>query len=300
MGGDQVSGPLSKLTSRDALVGGICFGGVLAALVCGVLTLAAAFGAETAPVPNFAPNSATGWLAQDDEFIPPPTGPAPIVSDPAHPYISFYKFPRNPKPTFRVADLTNSILQPWARERVRKVNERSLSGQVVAIPKERCWPVGVPTFLLLPATPVYFLQTPKEVLMIWMQDHQVRRVYLDVPHSANVKPSWFGESVGHYEGDTLVVDTIGISSKSYVDNYQTPHTDQLHVIERFHMIEDGKTLEVNVHVEDPGAFTTPWNAIQRYRRTDSGPLSEVVCAENNDDHFHHDLEPMPQADKPDF
>src|SRR3984893_18065874 len=153
MGGDQVSGPLSKLTSRDALVGGICFGGVLAALVCGVLTLAAAFGAETAPVPNFAPNSATGWLAQDDEFIPPPTGPGPIVSDPAHPYISFYKFPRNPKTTFRVADLTNPILQPWARERVRKVNERSLSGQVVAIPKERCWPVGVPTFLLLPATP---------------------------------------------------------------------------------------------------------------------------------------------------
>jgi len=222
------------------------------------------------------------------------------VSDPAYPYISFYRFPRNPKPSFRVADLSNPILQPWAREQLRKVNERSLSGKVVAIPKERCWPVGVPAFLLLPATPVYFLQTSKQVSMIWMQDHQVRRVYLDVPHSANVKPSWFGESVGHYEGDTLVVDTIGISSKSYVDNYQTPHTDQLHVVERFHMIEDGKTLEVNVHVEDPGAFTTPWNAIQRYRRTDRSPLSEVVCAENNDDHFHHDLEPIPQADKPDF
>jgi hypothetical protein len=78
------------------------------------------------------------------------------------------------------------------------------------------------------------------------------------------------------------------------------HTEQLHVIERFHLIDEGKTLEVNVHVEDPGAFTTPWNAIQRYRRVDRGPLSEVVCAENSDDHFHHDLEPMPQADKPDF
>ena len=66
------------------------------------------------------------------------------------------------------------------------------------------------------------------------------------------------------------------------------------------MIDQGKTLEVNVHVEDPGAFTTPWNAIQRYRRIDRAPLSEVVCPENNDDHFHHGLEPMPEADKPDF
>jgi hypothetical protein len=273
---------------------------LLASSVCIAAALALAAGAETIKKPNFAPDDLTGWQLLDDEFIPPPSGPGPVVSDPAHPYVSFYRFPRNPKPTFRVADLSNPILQPWARERLRKVNERSLSGQVVAIPKERCWSVGVPAFLLLPATPVYFLQTPKQVSMIWMQNHQVRRVYLDVPHSENVTPSWYGESVGHYEGDALVVDTIGISDKSYVDNYQTPHTDQLHVVERFHLIDDGKTLEVNVHVEDPGAFTMPWNAIQRYRRTNSGPLSEVVCAENNDDHFRHGLEPMPEADKPDF
>ena len=116
----------------------------------------------------------------------------------------------------------------------------------------------------------------------------------------NPKPSWYGESVGHYDGDALVVDTIGITTNTYVDNYQTPHSAQLHVIERFHMIDAGKTLEVNVHVEDPGAFTTPWNAIQRYRRIDRAPLSEVVCPENNGDHFHHGLEPMPEADKPDF
>ncbi len=272
----------------------------LASLVCAAAALGSASAAETAKIPNFAPDSLTGWQLMDDDFIPPPSGPGPIVSDPAHPYVSFYRFPRNPRPTFRVADLSNPILLPWTRERLRQVNERSLSGKVVAIPKERCWPVGVPAFLLLPATPVYFLQTPKQVWMIWMQDHQVRRVYMDVPHSVDVKPSWFGESVGHYEGDALVVDTIGISSKSYVDNYQTPHTDQLHVVERFHMIDDGKMLEVNVRVEDPGAFTTPWNAIQRYRRTNTGPQSEVVCAENNDDHFQQGLEPMPQAHTPDF
>ncbi len=269
-------------------------------VIWAVAVLGPASGAELKNPQNFAPDSATGWQLLDDDFISPPSGPGPVVSDPAHPYVSFYRFPRNPRPSFRVADLSNPILQPWAREHLRQVNERSLSGQVVSIPKERCWPVGVPAFLLLPATPVYFIQTPKQISMIWMQDHQVREVYMDVPHSGNVKPSWFGESVGHYEGDTLVVDTIGISSKSYVDNYQTPHTDQLHVVERFHMIEDGKTLQVDVHVEDPGAFTTPWNAIQRYRRTNTGPLTEAVCAENNDDHFHQGLEPMPEAAKPDF
>jgi hypothetical protein len=273
---------------------------VSAALLWAGATVGCAFGAEPAGVPDFAPNSATGWLAQDDEFIPPPRGPGPIRSDPAHRYISFYKLRDNPNPIFRVADLSNPILQPWARDALRKVNERSLSGKVVAIPKERCWPVGVPAFLLLPATPVYFIQTPAEVVMIWMQDHQVRHVYLNVPHSADLQPSWFGESVGHYEGDALVVDTIGLSARTFVDNYQTPHTAQLHVVERFHMIDGGKTLEVNAHVEDPGAFTTPWDAIQRYRRVEQGPMIEMACAENNDDHFHHGLEPMPQADRPDF
>jgi hypothetical protein len=151
----------------------IMAGGVVAGLVCAGAMLGPAQGAENTKVPDFAPDANTGWLAQDDEFIPPPSGPGPIRSDPAHPYVSFYK---------------------WTRERLQKVNERSLSGKVVAIPKERCWPVGVPAFLLLPATPVYFLQTPKEVWMIWMQDRQIRRVFLDVPHSANVKPSWYGES----------------------------------------------------------------------------------------------------------
>jgi hypothetical protein len=276
---------------------------LIAALLCAGATLPAR---ATEPaqlpnvVPNFAPDATTGWLAQDDEFIPPPGGPGPIVSDPAHPYVSFYKMPRNPHPAFRIADLTNPVLQPWTRERLRRVNARVASGEVVAIPKERCWPVGMPAFLLLPATPVYFLQTAKDVRMIWTQDHQVRDIRLDAPHPAEVKPSWYGDSIGHYEGDTLVVDTVGITAKAYVDNYQTPHTEALHVVERYHLIDGGNTLEVNIHVEDPGAFTTPWNAIQRYRKVNRGPLPEMVCAENNDDHFHHGLEPMPEADKPDF
>ena len=255
--------------------------------------------ADEAKAPDFAPDPNTGWQAPEDEFITPPSGPGPVRSDPAHPYLSFYKYPRNPNPAYRVADLSNPILQPWTREALRKANERALSGAEVALPKERCWPVGVPAFSILPATPIYFLQTPKEVVMIWTQDHQFRHVWLNRDHSRNPKPSWFGESVGHYEGDTLVVDTVALDPRTFVDFYFTPHTDKLHVIERYHLVDDGKTLEVDLRVEDPGAFTTPWNAVQKYRRT-SGPMPETVCAENNGDHFNHGLDSIPEAGKADF
>jgi len=276
--------------------------GVVTALVVGA-ALAPAFSAdegERKAIPNFAPDDKTGWQLTDDDFLLPESGPGPVVSDPAHNYISFYRYPTNPHPTFRVADLNNIILQPAAKEALRKANEKSLAGEVIAIPKERCWPVGVPAFLLYPATPVYFLQTPKDVKLVWMQDHQVRRVHLNEQHAPNERSSWFGDSVGHYEGDTLVVDTIGLSTKTYVDNYFTPHTEQLHVVERFRMIEGGRTLEVKVHVEDPGAFTMPWNAVQLYRRMDNGPMVETVCAENNGDHFDHDIGAIPTATTPDF
>ena len=251
-------------------------------------------------VPNFAPDPNTGWQTPEDEFIPPPSGPGPVRSDPAHPYLSFYKYPRNPNPAYRVADLSNPILQPWARDALQRANQKALSGAEVTLPKERCWPVGVPAFSILPATPVYFLQTPREVVLIWTQDHQMRHVWLNQNHSAAPKPSWFGESVGHYEGDTLVVDTVGIDTRTFVDNYFTPHTDKLHVVERYHITDEGKTLEVDLHVEDPGAFTTPWNAVQRYRRVTTGPMPETVCAENNGDHFNHGLDPVPQAKAADF
>ena len=128
----------------------------------------------------------------------------------------------------------------------------------------------------------------------------MRRIYLDVPHSPNPKPSWYGESVGHYEGnDTLVVDTIAISTKTYVDSYLTPHTDQLHVVERYKLLNDGKAMEVLITVEDQGAFTTPWSAMQRFRRVPRD-WTEDICAENNFDFLHYEVVPLPQADKPDF
>jgi hypothetical protein len=283
---------------------------ILGGLFCGNLALGPVQGQDASPhdvsIPNFSPSSTVGWLKAGggDEFFPPDSGPGPVVFDTTiKPVGSFMLTPGNPRP-FKVGDVTNPILQPWVVEQMRKSNEEALAGKVAFTARARCWPHGVPGFLLYPVHPIFFVQTPKEVVMIWGQDFQIRHVYLNVPHSPNLKPSWYGESVGHYEnGDTLVVDTVGLNDKSYVDNFRTPHTTQLHVVERFKIVNGGEGLEVKVHVEDPGAFTMPWDAVQRYRRDQREaevPLHEMVCAENNEDHFSQGLVPIPRADKPDF
>ena len=69
--------------------------------------------------------------------------------------------------------------------------------------------------MIFPAQPIYFIQTPKQVLMLYQGNAEVRRIHMNVPHSANPKPSWYGESVGRYEGDTLVIDTIGLNNKTF-------------------------------------------------------------------------------------
>lgn len=280
------------------------------AFACAKAVVSPASAAQNPPIPNFAPDNTIGWIAGvptsdepiGDDFLPPPSGPGPVISEKDHPYIDNEFAVRTGKqPTFHVADLNNPILQPWTREELRKVNQRVLAGEAVFTPKERCWPIGVPAFLLYPVAPVYFLQTPKEVVLIWQEDHMVRHIYLTGKHSANVKPSWFGESIGHYEsGDTLVVDTIALNTRTFVDQFRTPHTEKLHVIERFHLIDGENAMEASAYVEDPGAFTTPWSAMQRYRRVKQGPMPEGVCAENNAGYFGYNLEPIPQADKPDF
>jgi hypothetical protein len=241
----------------------VLVGGVLAGLLFGACISGPVIGAERESIPNFAPDRDVGWVASGKgfgvDFVQPPSGPGPVTNDPAYPYLTNAEAARTGRqPTYRVADLSNPILKPWVVEQMKKANDEVLAGKIPFTADSRCYPSGVPSFLLFPANPVRFIQTPDQVLMIWQQDAQVRRIYLDRPHSADPKPSWYGESVGHYEGgDTLVVDTIGQNDKTFVDNYRTPHTTQMHVIERFKLIDGGRTIEVSVHVEDPGAFTTP-------------------------------------------
>ncbi len=257
--------------------------------------------AEKAPWPVFNPTVDSGWVPDrptGDDFIPPARGAGPVVSDPARPYV-----PNGGgrQPTYRVADLTNPILKPWAKEQMKKANDEVLAGKVPYITRERCWPAGVPGFAVYTrgGQPLFFLQTATKVTIINELNQQMRHIYLNVPHSKNPKPSWYGDAVGHYEGDELVIDTIGLNDKTFVDNYRTPHTDKIHVVERFKLIEGGKILQDTITVDDPGAFNMAWTAVQRWRRTDR-EMDESICAENNDNFFNYDVVPIPQAAKADF
>src|SRR5215472_14069982 len=251
-------------------------------------------------IPNFNPDGGTAWTADrpaSDDFLPPDSGPGPVLSDPKHPYTPNGQG----QPTYRIADLTNPILKDWVKVPMKQANDEVLAGKVPFIARERCWPAGVPGLdIYNRGQPVHFIQTPKMVVYINELYAHLRHIYLDVPHSEHVTPSWHGESVGHYEGDELVVDTIGLSDRTFVDNYRTPHTEQMHVVERFKMIDGGKTLQVFVTVDDPGAFNMPWSAIQTWRRVENTPLVEDPCEPNNVFFFGYDVAPLPQADKPDF
>jgi len=182
-------------------------------------------------------------------------------------------------------DFDNPILQPWAREIVKKNAESEIRLEHVYTADDSCWPSGVPQAVNL-LDEVQFLPAKDHVVIVYQRDHQVRRVWLNREHSVNPTPSWYGESVGHYEGDTLVVDTIGLKSHkmSVVDPFGTPHTENIHVVERYRPFSTpfGRRLEVTVRVDDPGAFTMPWKGLAEYQQDRNvDRLEEVVCAENN-------------------
>jgi hypothetical protein len=260
-------------------------------------------------IPNLA-SIHFAWLAEGADWKDPPPGTpghGRIKNDPDHPFLGNVDAIRlHRQPTLRIGDAKDPVLKPWAAKEMADSNEEALSGKI-DVPfaaQARCWPGGVPGQDLYPAEPFYFIQTPKEVWMIWQRDHMVRRIYLRDTHSANVKPDWFGESIGHYEGNnTLVVDTTGLSAQkySYIDNFRTPHTTKEHVVERFTISPNGKMLTAVVTVDDPDTFNAPLHMSMNWRKV-RNPLLETVCAENNNDsnYFHQKLYPIPQANASDF
>jgi hypothetical protein len=195
-------------------------------------------------------------------------------------------------------------------------------------PRNQCWPEGVP--FVFTNGPTQLVQQPDKVTILYAYDHQVRRVRMNQTHPAHVTPTWYGDSVGHYEGDTLVVDTVGMKVGKYsmVDWYGTPHTEALHVVERYRLLDSqsakdgferdakqhnvadgmrnansrGKYLQLQFTVEDKNVFTTPWTATMTYGA--GGPdaaaeWTEQACAENIQWYSGKDAD-VPRASKPDF
>jgi hypothetical protein len=209
-----------------------------------------------------------------------------------------------------VGDYTNPILRPWAADVVKKFGDMSLAGKGYPTPRNQCWPEQVPFAFANYGMQV--IQQPDKVTILYPFDHQYRQVRLNQPHPAHVTPSWYGDSVGHYEGDALVVDTVGIKVGpfSMIDWYGTPFTEALHLVERYRLLDyhatmeaierdakehfqtanpdngpavdrnyKGPGLQIQVTVEDEGAFTTPWSTTVTFRRALDEGL-ELVCADN--------------------
>ena len=278
----------------------------IAATFCASVAAWAAPAAAQSSVNEKVPDLASisfAWLADGVHWFDPPPGlgRGPIRQDPAYPYHGNLDGPGQVTPD--IGNVKDPVLKPWAAKQMQESNEEVLTGKrgLPFAAQSVCYPGGIPGQLLTPAEPFYFIQKPDQVWMIWQRDHMVRRIYLTDKHSEVVKPSWFGESIGHYESDgTLVVDTIELTAPmSFLDWYRTPHTEKEHVVERYKLSADGNRLEVLVTVEDPDTFNEPLHMIQRWRKVPN-PMRETACAENNGDHFGKNLFPIPQADKPDF
>ncbi len=261
-----------------------------ALVLIGTLGFAVGHKTEAAAQPGYVPILQDGprlWEHPFGGIFPPIKGSAlPTWQDQSRPFA--------PGRTWHIPDLSNPNLKQWAKDVMKKDVEEIDRGKLQFSPSASCLPTGVPNFLQ-DGGPYLIVQAPDKVVMIDEAGPVVRHIYLDVPHSPNPKPSWMGESVGWYEGETLVIDTIGLNTRNPVDRFGTPHTSNLHVVERWHLVEQGLSLRVDVTVEDPDAYFQPWKTYQVYRRNDK-PLEVEICAENN---MQFDYR-MPVAEKPDF
>ena len=225
-----------------------------------------------------------------------------------------------------VGDYKNPILKPETAATVKKFGDMSRAGIEFPNPANQCWPEPGP--FIYKNFGLQVLQHGDEITLLYEQDHEFRHIRMNASHPVPLSPSWYGDSVGHYEGDTLVVDTVGIIADrplAMVDLYGTPYSSALHMVERFRLIDydeakdglerdakenyrvaagtvnrnyRGKYLQVLFTVDDPAVFTTPWSATVTYGRG-STEWPETVCAENAHVYYDKD-ETVPTAPKPDF
>jgi len=143
----------------------------------------------------------------------------------------------------------------------------------------KCFPPGMP-YIYLQIFPMQIVETPKAVIELFEYDHTVRYIFTDGrKHPADLTPTYNGHSIGHWEGDTLVVDTVGLNGKIWLDRLGHPESDQMHIVERIHRADDN-TLQVDLTFDDPKSYPKPWTAQLRYRPRPDWDILELVCEDN--------------------
>ena len=276
---------------------------LIAGFICFSAVLVPAYAAEESHTPDLS----GVWGRNTLEYGQPVSGPGPI---------------KNIGIRLTAGDYKNPILKPWAAEIVEKMGDISRTGDAFPTAHNQCWPEPPPYIFGNRETEI--LQLKDKVVLIYSHGSQVRTIRLNSAHPPKPAQSWYGDSIGHYEGDTLVVDTVAIkvAPLSTVDRYGTPHTDALHLVERYSLIDPnsttaearpvaggfgrteaddvidrnyrGKALQIAFTVDDPGTFNSPWSGIVVARRA-RDLLIEDVCAEQVHDYITGRDTAVPQA-----
>ena len=176
-----------------------------------------------------------------------------------------------------------SPMTPWGEAKFKAANSvyRSSNPSTdLSDPIYNCFPPGVPRIYLL-NFPMQVVQAPGQVIMLFEFDHFVRRIYTDGrPHDKDAGPLWMGDSIGKWEGDTLVADTVSFNDKTTLDREGYPHSYALHVVERIRRT-DHDSLVIDVTVDDPKAYTKPWDARLNFRLRPGWKIMEHVCEDNS-------------------
>ncbi len=246
-----------------------------AAVLLGVLALAVASGAQAPPAKsNSAAQAKVPDLSGDwGALLESGGGASFIVSDP------------NYKKTGTPED--DTPYQPWALAKLN--SERPEQGPHATFvnttdPRIKyCDPIGVPRIYLVP-TQFRFLQGSDILYILYQYGPTWRQIPMNKPHRPDPDPTWWGESVGKYEGDTLVIDSIGFNDKTWLDHAGRPHSEDLHLIERFRRI-DHDTLQLDVTFDDPKAYTKPWNGRKIFKLQHGGFDDAYSCSMSEYEHF---------------
>ena len=168
--------------------------------------------------------------------------------------------------------------QPWAAKKVlESFNRRGIDDPVAA-----CLPPGVPRVTTVGLFPMQIVQTPKTIVMMYEYLNAFRTIAINAKHPDDLEPSFMGDSVGHWEGDTLVVDVTGFNDKTWLTNTGTFHSEDLHVVERYDLA-DPDMIRYEATMEDPKVLTKPWVYRTTIMRRNGTRLREYICEENNED-----------------
>ena len=239
----------------------------------------------SAPAPSARPKTLFNSADPTLKLTPPLRGsrPAPAGAAPPNPE------PRNFEGVWWLEGYEYMLgpeggVPPPLKPEYMKVLERRIRAKNKGTPEAdastQCFPHGMPRLMESPY-PIEIVQTPGRVTFLHEVAHNVRRIYLDSPHPAKLRRTFLGDSRGHWEGDTLVVDTVGMNDRTFIDDEGSSHSTQEHTIERFRKVEGGAKLEMIMTVEDPVTLEKPYSYRRVYDwRPDVRP-QEYVCEENN-------------------